>query len=142
MRKVAYNVAHPDVLKLMIYEFDGGAYLFGYDNLADTACTWDEWYESIEEAEEHANSKFNVNTEDWIIIAEPCSTCKHDLITTTGVELSGRKLLNFKGLTGNERLYLSGLIKEFDKANVADKLKARRILEALNFDQLSITELL
>lgn len=75
MRKVAFTVELIGVLKLMIYNCDNGTYLFGYDTLADTSCAWDEWYESIEEAEERAYSMFNVTTEDWIVVEEPCSTC-------------------------------------------------------------------
>ena len=32
------------------------------------------------------------------------------------------------GMTGNERLYVSGLMDEFDKAQKSDKYKARTIL--------------
>ena len=42
------------------------------------------------------------------------------------------------GMTVNERLYESGLMKEFDKALKVDKVKARRILELLKVDRPSI----
>ena len=46
------------------------------------------------------------------------------------------------GMTGNERLYVSGLMNEFDKAKKSDKYKARTILQALKFDELSISRII
>ena len=45
------------------------------------------------------------------------------------------------GMTVNERLFVSGLLDEFDKAIVSDKDKAKRILELLNVDKLSIEKI-
>ncbi len=47
-------------------------------------------------------------------------------------------VVGIEGMTGNERLYLSGLKDEFDKSKESDKQKARTILKALKFDELSI----
>jgi hypothetical protein len=44
-------------------------------------------------------------------------------------------------LTGNERLFVSGLMDEFDKALKNDKDKARLILELLGFDKPSIEKI-
>lgn len=46
-----------------------------------------------------------------------------------------------EGMTVNERLYVSGLIDEFDNSLKNDKNKARRILEFLKVDQLSIEKI-
>jgi hypothetical protein len=46
------------------------------------------------------------------------------------------------GMTVNERLYVTGLLNEFDKAKESDKAKARRILELLNVDNSSIDKIL
>ncbi len=112
MRKVAYTDSHPDVLKLMIYDSDDEVYLFGYDDLADTSCIWDEWFTSVDEAEERAADKYNVDLSDWIEIANPCATCKHDLISSSIIGFNNEKLKSFQALTGNERLYVSGLMEE------------------------------
>jgi len=47
-------------------------------------------------------------------------------------------VVGIDGMTGNERLWESGLMDEFDKAKKSDKHKARWILQALKFDELSI----
>jgi len=47
-------------------------------------------------------------------------------------------VVGIEGMTGNERLWESGLMDEFDKAKKSDKYKARTILQALKFDELSI----
>lgn len=46
------------------------------------------------------------------------------------------------GMTVNERLYISGLIDEFDSALENDKNKAKFILELLKVDDLSIEKIL
>jgi len=45
------------------------------------------------------------------------------------------------GMTVNERLYVSGLLDEFDKVMKTDKAKARRILELLQVDKSSIDKI-
>ena len=42
------------------------------------------------------------------------------------------------GMTVNERLYVCGLMDEFDKALILDKDKAKKILELLGVDKPSI----
>jgi len=42
------------------------------------------------------------------------------------------------GMTVNERLYVSGLMDEFDTAMLQNKARARQILAWLKVDQLSI----
>jgi len=46
------------------------------------------------------------------------------------------------GMTVNERLYVCGLMKEFDKSMKNDKNKAKKILELLNVDKSSIEKIL
>ena len=50
-------------------------------------------------------------------------------------------VVGIEGMTGNERLFVSGLMEEFDKAKKSDKYKARTILQALKFDELSISRI-
>ncbi len=45
------------------------------------------------------------------------------------------------GMTVNERLFVCGLMNEFDKALINDKTKARRILELLGIDRPSIDQI-
>jgi len=46
------------------------------------------------------------------------------------------------GMTVNERLFVSGLMEEFDKAKKSDKAKARRILELLKIDNAGIDKII
>ena len=46
------------------------------------------------------------------------------------------------GMTGNERLFVTGLLEEFERAKKRDKKKAKKILEALQFDNESIEKIL
>ena len=59
-------------------------------------------------------------------------------MTTEEIYEKASRIIGIQGMTGNERLWESGLMKEFDKAKKSDKYKARKILQALKFDELSI----
>ncbi|MDO3695941.1 hypothetical protein QVZ41_13905 [Wenyingzhuangia sp. chi5] len=63
-------------------------------------------------------------------------------ITREQIYEKANSVVNLKGMTGNERLYESGLLDEFDKAKKNDKHLARTILQALQFDELSIGQIL
>ncbi|AZQ57308.1 hypothetical protein EJ994_13315 [Maribacter sp. MJ134] len=47
-------------------------------------------------------------------------------------------VIGIEGMSGNERLFTSGLMDLFDASKKKDKYTARIILEALKFDELSI----
>lgn len=47
------------------------------------------------------------------------------------------KVEGIGGMTVNERLYVCGLMDEFDEASIRDKDKAKKILELLGVDKLS-----
>lgn len=51
------------------------------------------------------------------------------------------KVEGLGGMTVNERLYVCGLMKEFDKAIIVDKDKAKKILELLGVDKPSIEKI-
>jgi hypothetical protein len=48
------------------------------------------------------------------------------------------KCMSFDGLTGDQRLLITGLVFEYEKALVDDKAKTIKILTALNFERPSI----
>ena len=62
----------------------------------------------------------------------------------TEVEITNafKKIEVLGGMTINERLYLTGLIDEFDKAKSDDKVKARKISELLKVDTPSMNKIL
>ena len=55
--------------------------------------------------------------------------------------IAASQVEGISGMTVNERLYVSGLLEEFDKAMITDKSKAKIILEALQVDAPSINEI-
>ena len=164
MRKVTFLNLEDETKKLMIYESSEGVYLFGYDSLQDSASSWDNWFEKVEEADKYCKLTYNIDKDDWITISEPLENCQHDFILPTKVKGKEygkpewgkyltlindkwvdidqtKKCFSFGGMTGNERLFVSGLIFEFDNAKLNDKIKAIRILKALKFDSKSIEQI-
>jgi hypothetical protein len=51
------------------------------------------------------------------------------------------KVNGLGGMTVNERLFVCGLIDEFDKSLIADQDKAKKILELLGVDKHSIEKI-
>ena len=144
MRKLTFLKNQDITPKLMVYESTEGVYLFGFDTLADTKCVWDQWFESVADADEYTNDTYGVLEDDWITVSDPCDNCQHDLVVVTIVGTEAYQFdrrTNFNGLTGNERLWLTGLTNEFDTAVKDDKDKAVKILAALEFDLPSINKI-
>ena len=152
MRQIAFVKNHEKIQKLMIYECSEGVYLFGYDRLNDTSCIWDLYYNSLEESKEYCNETYSIDDKDWIEITDPEDDCQHDFILPTKKSDSNSQYKyqffvggqwrdnfisdttehSFGGLTANERLFITGLIYEYDKAKINDHVKAEKILIALS----------
>lgn len=64
-------------------------------------------------------------------------------ITMTEQEIinSINKVDGLGGMTVNERIFVCGLMDEFDKALLDDKAKAKKILELLGVDKPSIEKI-
>ncbi|GAA4306485.1 hypothetical protein [Nibribacter koreensis] len=52
------------------------------------------------------------------------------------------KIEDLAGMTVNERLYVSGLMKEFDRCRKQDKERAKQILSWLRVDRTSIEKII
>ena len=90
MRKIA-EVPEPnrvEIVRAMIYDAqDGsGTYLFLYNALQDGPCTFDYWYETRSEAEEHCAEQFGIGPSDWQLIDDPRPGCQHDWIAPVRVK--------------------------------------------------------
>ncbi len=165
MRKVIYKDVDDKTKKLMLCKAKEGVYLFGYYSLEDSSANWDHFFSTIEDANECCFEEYNINEEDWIIISDPPKHCQQDFIIPTMVKgrevgkpeygylhrkIDGKwidynlpdKCMTFDGLTGDERLLISGLIFEFEIALQNDKINAIKILTALKFDKPSIDKIL
>ena len=161
MRKVVFKDVDGKTKKLMLCHAKGGVYLFGYYSLQDSFADWDHFFYTMEDAIECCFEDYDVNEEDWIIIADQPENCQQDFIIPTriksrevGKPVFGRlqqfvkgqwvdyeiseNCISFDGLTGDERLLTTGLVFEYEKALIEDKAKATKILTALNFGKPSI----
>lgn len=87
MRKTAKTEHAADgVHRVMIYEVDGGAYLFLYRTLDDGPCDADEWYGTTPEAEEACGNRYGISSVAWQFIAEPLEGCQDDWIVAVRVK--------------------------------------------------------
>ena len=63
-------------------------------------------------------------------------------MTNENILKAVRQVEGIGGMTDNERLYVSGLWDEFEKAKINGKAKAEYILEVLQVDKHSIEKIL
>jgi len=166
MRRVNY-LQNPtgDIVRLMIYKSDEGVYVFGFDDLADTSSKWDNLFDDLEEAFEFCQDTYNTDNANWINIEDPYTDCQHDWIERVRIKgkeegrpqwdqfeqlINGRwteiakseKVNSFGEMTGNERLFASGLLTEFKKSLTTDKPNAEKIVRALQCDEPSLKKIL
>ena len=66
----------------------------------------------------------------------------HSTMTNDEILQAVRRVEGLEEMTVNERLYVSGLMNEFDKSKKHDKVKAAYILELLKVDKPSIYKIL
>lgn len=60
------------------------------------------------------------------------------MMTVQEIKEAIKKVPGIGGMTVNERLFLSGLMDEFDDAKINNKEHAKKILELLGVDEPSI----
>ncbi len=135
----------------MLYECLDGVYVFGYDCLQDAGSISDYLQYTLEAAEEFCKDEYGVDSNDWISIADPIDNCQDDFILPTRVKgrergnpewghfqtlvnghwvdlATSSKTQSFEGLTFNERLFVTGLMEEFELALQNDSVKADKML--------------
>ncbi|UOQ98199.1 hypothetical protein MUN81_01595 [Hymenobacter sp. 5317J-9] len=87
------NVPEPinsNIVRLMIHDAGNGVYLFGYDKLADSGGLFDDWYETVEDAQDAASREYQVAADAWAVIADPLEDCQQDWIQP--VRVKGRDI--------------------------------------------------
>lgn len=78
MRKVAFTTDHDNIKKVLLYECSDGVYVFGYDCLHDTAFILDYRQDTVEDAEKFCKDEYNIDSNNWLLIADPLGNCQHD----------------------------------------------------------------
>jgi hypothetical protein len=63
-------------------------------------------------------------------------------VTDEEIIQAAKQVEGLGGMTVNERLFNSGLMDEFDRIKRKDKVKAKKILRALEVDEPSIDKIL
>jgi len=69
------------------------------------------------------------------ILRRPTTMTEQEIISSIN------KVDGLGGMTVNERIFVCGLMDEFDKALLDDKAKAKKILELLGVDKPSIEKI-
>ena len=108
MRKIA-TITNPvdDICRAMTHVVDGGVFLFLYTKQEDGPCYIDEWYESLDQAEQAAFERFGVRSEEWTIIDDPLPGAQQDWIRPTRGkrDADGNKIWGQTDLFPNSRMY-------------------------------------
>ena len=76
------------IYKIMIYQTPGGYSLFEYCSLNAEQCSFDEFYESIEDIYEIWNEL--IDERGWIDIDDPLPDCQHDAFLP--IRIKGRNI--------------------------------------------------
>jgi hypothetical protein len=160
MRYIAKSKINFDkAVRLMINESKDGIYIFGYDTMIDSFSNWDYFYDNVNDSMNFASEEFGITENDWIQIDSEKEGCQQDWIENViskhnnGVthfftKSSGQiidtsnRTDTINGMTVNERLFVVGLINEFDKSRKHDKIKCRKILEYISVDEESIQKII
>lgn len=165
MRKLTFLRTPVDnKLKLILHDAEDGTFLYCYDRFQDTSCVSDLFFSTLAEAEEFCADTYSVEKDDWILLPETIEGCQDDFILPTRVKgrVTGNpmwgqyeilengqwgdkhpdhKVVSFRGMAVNERLFTSGLMPEFGSAKATDRPKARKLLAALGVDHSSISKI-
>lgn len=80
MRHIAKVQGHTDVKRLMIHECDDGVFLFLFEIEDDGACSFDLWFECLEDALKIAEDTYGVKWDQWQQIPDPPEYCQQDWI--------------------------------------------------------------
>jgi hypothetical protein len=81
MRQIA-NIFDPcgEIKRLMLFNADGGVFMFLFTSLEDGPCSWDEYFEDVEAAKTAAEQRYRLSPDDWIAIPDPPPGCRPDCI--------------------------------------------------------------
>jgi hypothetical protein len=69
-----------EIKQVILYQCADGVYISPCTELDDGFANGDEWYESLESAEEACHSEYGILGEDWQPIPDPFEYCQQDWI--------------------------------------------------------------
>jgi biofilm protein TabA len=91
MRRVAVLARPVDQThRLILYRSPDGVYLFLSASAEDAGAFADEWYASVQDAEQSALERFGVTASDWQPVPDPLPDCQADWLAP--VRVRGRNL--------------------------------------------------
>ena len=87
MRKVAsVQNNHSEVRRVILYECEGGVYLFPCATEEDGSGMGDEWYESVPVAEDVCREEYGILSHHWREVPDPLPGCQQDWIEPVRVK--------------------------------------------------------
>ena len=75
----------PAVKRVMVYEDDGGCYVFHYTRAEDGHCDGDTWHEGLHDALSACAEQYGILEGDWTPVPDAEAGCQHDIIRPTRV---------------------------------------------------------
>jgi hypothetical protein len=107
MRKTAMLPTPVDhIVRVMLYAKTDGAYLFLYTRAEDGPSDFDEWYDSLADAERAAAERFGIHCGDWAPIDDPLPGGQSDWVCPTRVKrdaAGNRQWGQFEAMPPGER---------------------------------------
>jgi hypothetical protein len=94
------------------------------------------------EYEVYYRERGEVNSKQIFTTEEEACEYLYKQVTDSWTVEKINKIEGIGGMTVNERLYVSGLMDEFDKCKIHDKTRAKQILRWLRVDEPSIVLIL
>jgi biofilm protein TabA len=115
MRKLAVLTApRDDVGSCVLYEADGGVYVFPRQSAQDGPCSSDYHFEDWMSAEAFCLERYGVTSSDWRVVPDPLPDCQHDWLAP--VRVKGRR--EGKPIWGTlERLEDDGVWREIKRTS-------------------------
>jgi hypothetical protein len=89
-RVVALSYSVEQVQRLILYDSTDGVYLFLSDSNEDRGSFADEWYATVEDAEQVCLERFGVDASMWQPVPDPLPGCQADWIAP--VRVRGRDI--------------------------------------------------
>jgi hypothetical protein len=80
VRKIAKTKHQSEIKQVILYQCAEGVYLFPCTELDDGFANGDEWYDSLDSAEEHCHSEYGILSENWQSIPDPLEDCQQDWV--------------------------------------------------------------